>query len=58
MAVVSSRNFSQNIGAAKKQAAHGPVIITDRGKPERDAMIEVDPVSLSLIHIRSHPFSR
>lgn len=33
MAVVSSRNFSQDTGSAKKQAAHGPVIITDRGKP-------------------------
>lgn len=30
---VSSREFNQDSGRAKKAAALGPVIITDRGKP-------------------------
>ncbi len=29
----SSREFNQDTGRAKKAAAHGPVFITDRGKP-------------------------
>jgi prevent-host-death family protein len=30
---ISSREFNQNISAAKKAARKEPVIITDRGKP-------------------------
>lgn len=30
---ISSREFNQDTGRAKKAAAHGPVFITDRGKP-------------------------
>lgn len=30
---VSSREFNQDIGKAKKNALDNPVIITDRGKP-------------------------
>jgi prevent-host-death family protein len=30
---LSSREFNQDTGRAKKAAAKGPVIITDRGKP-------------------------
>jgi len=30
---VSSREFNQNASAAKKAAEHGPVFITDRGRP-------------------------
>lgn len=30
---LSSREFNQDIGRAKKAAKTGPVIITDRGKP-------------------------
>jgi prevent-host-death family protein len=30
---VSSREFNHDIGKAKKSANHGPVFITDRGKP-------------------------
>ena len=33
MLTISSRNFNQDTGAAKKAAADGPVTITDRGKP-------------------------
>lgn len=29
----SSREVNQDLGRAKKAARHGPVIITDRGKP-------------------------
>ncbi|GAA0787919.1 type II toxin-antitoxin system Phd/YefM family antitoxin [Roseibium denhamense] len=30
---LSSREFNQDIGRAKKAAQNGPVVITDRGKP-------------------------
>lgn len=30
---ISSREFNQDAGGAKKAAEKGPVIITDRGKP-------------------------
>ena len=33
MATVSAREFNQDVGAAKRAAAEGPVIITDRGRP-------------------------
>ena len=33
MLTISSRAFNQDAGRAKKAAANGPVIITDRGKP-------------------------
>lgn len=29
----SSRDFTRDVGAAKRAAAHGPVFITDRGRP-------------------------
>ena len=31
---LSSREFNQHAGKAKKAASHGPVFITDRGQPE------------------------
>lgn len=30
---ISSRSFNQDVGAAKRAAERGPVIITDRGRP-------------------------
>lgn len=30
---LTSREVNQDLGRAKKAAAHGPVIITDRGRP-------------------------
>ena len=30
---ISSRDFNQDVGKAKRAAAKGPVIITDRGEP-------------------------
>lgn len=33
MITVSSREFNQDTGRAKKAAIDGPVIITDRGRP-------------------------
>ena len=30
---ISSREFNQDTSGAKKAAAHGPVYITDRGRP-------------------------
>lgn len=29
----SSREFTRDVSAAKRAAAHGPVLITDRGRP-------------------------
>ena len=33
MNLLSSRDFNQEVNRAKKAALHGPVIITDRGRP-------------------------
>ncbi|MDO5668603.1 MAG: type II toxin-antitoxin system Phd/YefM family antitoxin [Corynebacterium sp.] len=33
MAIVSSRDFNRDVSAAKRAAARGPVIVTDRGEP-------------------------
>lgn len=33
MTTLTSRELNQDIGRAKREAAHGPVFITDRGKP-------------------------
>jgi len=33
MATVTAREFNQDVSAAKRAAAEGPVIITDRGRP-------------------------
>jgi antitoxin (DNA-binding transcriptional repressor) of toxin-antitoxin stability system len=33
MTEVSAREFNKDVGAAKRAAAQGPVIITDRGRP-------------------------
>ncbi len=33
MTKLSSRDFNQDVGRAKRAADDGPVIITDRGKP-------------------------
>jgi prevent-host-death family protein len=33
MTKLSSREFNQDVGRAKRAADQGPVIITDRGKP-------------------------
>jgi prevent-host-death family protein len=35
---ITSRAFNQDAGAAKKAAARGPVIITDRGRPSHVLM--------------------
>jgi prevent-host-death family protein len=33
MTTVTAREFNQDVSAAKRAAAEGPVIITDRGQP-------------------------
>jgi prevent-host-death family protein len=33
MSVLTSREFNQDVARAKRAAADGPVIITDRGRP-------------------------
>lgn len=38
MSTLTSREFNQDTGRAKKQALDGPVYITDRGKPSHVLM--------------------
>lgn len=33
MTTISARDFNHDVSAAKRAADHGPVVITDRGKP-------------------------
>ena len=33
MATITAREFNRDVSAAKRQADHGPVVITDRGQP-------------------------
>jgi prevent-host-death family protein len=33
MATISAREFNRDVSAAKRAAADGPVVITDRGEP-------------------------
>ena len=33
MVTISARDFNRDVSAAKREAAEGPVVITDRGKP-------------------------
>jgi hypothetical protein len=33
LTTISSRSFNQDVGAAKRAADRGPVVITDRGQP-------------------------
>lgn len=37
----SSRDFTRDVGAAKRAAADGPVFITDRGRPAY-ALLKID----------------
>lgn len=37
----SSRDFTRDVGAAKRAAAKGPVFITDRGRPAY-ALLKID----------------
>jgi hypothetical protein len=37
----SSRDFTRDVGAAKRAAAEGPVFITDRGRPAY-ALLKID----------------
>ncbi len=38
MSTFSSREFNQDVGKAKRAAQHGPVFITDRGRPSHVLM--------------------
>lgn len=33
MAIMTAREFNRDVSAAKREAGHGPVMITDRGEP-------------------------
>ena len=47
---VSSRDFTRDIAAAKRAAAHGPVLITDRGQPAYALLAIEDYYRLSSGH--------
>lgn len=57
---LSSREFNQDTGRAKKAAANGPVIITDRGKPAHvlltfDQYRELSGKKKSIVELLSMP---
>lgn len=33
MTTITAREFNRDVSAAKREAGHGPVVITDRGEP-------------------------
>lgn len=41
MTTMSARDFNQDVSAAKREAAKGPVIITDRGEPSH-VLLSID----------------
>jgi prevent-host-death family protein len=55
---VNSREFNQDVGRAKRAAANGPVIITDRGTPSHvlltyeayDRLVGPRPSLRALLH--------
>jgi hypothetical protein len=47
---LSSREFNQGTGRAKKAAAQGPVFITDRGRPAHVLLTIVDYQKLTGAH--------
>ena len=40
--VISSREFNQDLGGAKRAAKQGPVVVTDRGEPAFVLMTHAD----------------
>ena len=59
---ISSREFNQDAGGAKKAAAAGPVFITDRGKPSHVLLTFQDYRKLTeteanIVDLLSHPAS-
>ena len=57
---LSSREFNQDTARAKKAAAQGPVIITDRGRPAHVLLTieqyqELSGPTTSIVHLLSMP---
>jgi prevent-host-death family protein len=57
---VSSRKFNQDASGAKKAATHGPVFITDRGKPAHvlltvDAYRQLAGLHASIVDLLAMP---
>lgn len=50
--MVTAREFNQDVTAAKRAAAEGPVIITDRGKPSH-VLLSIDDYRRLLVDERS-----
>lgn len=62
ISTISSREFNQDIGRAKRAAADGPVFITDRGKPAHVLLSITEYQSLtneqaSIVDLLSMPVS-
>ena len=48
---MTSREFNQDTAGAKRSAADGPVIVTDRGRPSHVLLTYVDYVQLAGIRL-------
>lgn len=57
---ISSRQFNQDTGKAKRASLRGPVIITDRGRPAHvllsiDAFLQLSAEQPSIVELLSMP---
>lgn len=57
---LTSREFNQDTAGAKKAASHGPVFITDRGRPAHVLLTieryqELSGPSISIVNLLSMP---
>ena len=62
MSTLTSREFNQDVGRAKRAADQGPVIITDRGRPayvlmRHDTYRRLVGKEMSIRDLLSHPES-
>lgn len=60
MEVISSRDFNQDVGAAKRAARLGPVFVTDRGRPTHvlmsiDAYRELTGQTEGIVELLAEP---
>jgi hypothetical protein len=61
MPILTSREFNQDVGRAKRAAKRGPVIITDRGRPAYVLMLHKTYQRLAgganIVSLLAHPQS-
>jgi len=58
--IVSSKEFNQDVGKAKRTAAKGPVFITDRGRAEHvlltiDEYVKLADLQVSIVELLAMP---